>query len=147
VATADEQSRGINTFALIADDLITRPVDAAADQAFFTTDQKLLSAKLAEYGQKFPDNLDLPQGGLFLLVVTDHVQEAFKGLSMIDAQHEVVVDLAADKDAKPPGAAEKGKKRSRLLIVATAPIEGIKRLAVKTADGIRREAKSEELKG
>jgi hypothetical protein len=145
-AMGDEPARELDTYALISDDFVARPADAPADKVFYTTNQKLLTAKLAEYGRKFPDNVDFPAGGLFVLVISDHVREAFKSLSMIDARHEVVVDLAADKDAQPPAAADKGKKTSRLLFVATAPLKTIKGFAVKAADGVQHEANSQDLK-
>jgi hypothetical protein len=145
-APGQEPARDLRTFALLDDALVTRPTDAPSEQVYYGSDQKLLAAKLADYGEGFPTNVHFPQGALFVLVVSDHVREAFKGLSMIDARHEVVVGLAADKDVNPPKASEKSKKPSRLLLVATAPLEGIKGVAVKTSDGVVHQAKFEELK-
>jgi hypothetical protein len=137
--------RDLDSYMLASDAFVTRPADAA-DVVFYASNPKDLTAKLGEYGQKFPDNFDFPQGGLFILVVSDRVQEAFDKMSSVDAKHILIVNLNTDKDAQPPKTTEKDKKTSRLLLICCAPRRDIEGFAIEGADGVRHDVHSEKIK-
>jgi len=145
MARADD-AKELDSYMLASDEFVDRPV-GEKDAVFYASDPKLLDAKLKEYGQKFPDNMTFPQGGLFILVISDHVDQSFSSVSAIAAKHQLVVDLSADKDAKPPRASDEKHKTSRMLLICCQPVKGVKSFALKTADGVRHDVPSTQEKG
>jgi hypothetical protein len=144
-SVAADDARELDSYMLASDEFITR--DAKADDAiFFAYDPKALTAKLAEYGQKIPENINFPQGGLFILAVSDRVAESFKNVSSVATKHLLIVELEADKEAKRPKQAAKDKKTSRLLLICCSPMKDVKAWAIKDAGGAQHELKGEELK-
>jgi hypothetical protein len=140
-----DDAKELDSYMLAADEYLDRPVDEK-DAVYYANDPKLLNAKLKELGQKFPDNMSFPQGGLFILVVTDHADQAFASVSSVAGKHQLVVDLSADKDGKPPKPSDAKHKTSRMLLVWCPPVKGVKSFALKTADGVRHDVASTQEK-
>jgi hypothetical protein len=144
-ARADD-SQELDSYMLCADEFVDRPVDEK-DAVFYAYASNSLEAKLKEYGQKFPDNMNFPQGGLFILVIYDHVDQQFVSVSSVAATRQLVVDLSADKDAKPRRASDDKHKTSRMLLVCCPPLRGIRSFSLKTADGVRHDVASADKDG
>jgi len=106
-----EDPREMPSYMLMSDDFALRPA-AAKDELFFAYDAKPVAAKLKELGLEFPKSINIAGGALFIVLITDRTSEAFASMSGIPADRLLMVDLKADKEAKPPKAKE-GKKPSR----------------------------------
>src|ERR1700722_18571158 len=127
-----DEVREMPAYSLVSDDFVVRDTNAP-DAIFYGYDPKQLTGKLAEYGLKFPDYIHFPQGGLFIITVTDHVQEAFDLLSADPKKRLIIVDLMVDKEFKPHKASAPGKKMSRVLVTWCDPFKDIKSFAIKSA--------------
>ena len=127
-----EDVRELPAYMIVSDDFVTQATNSP-DAIFFSYDPKHLTAKLAEFGLRFPENKHFPQGGLFIITITDHIQEAFDRLSGDLKKHLIIVDLMVDKESKPPKASGPAKKTSRVLLTWCDPIRDIKSFAIKRA--------------
>ncbi|MCL2646357.1 MAG: hypothetical protein FWD61_05035 [Phycisphaerales bacterium] len=137
------QLKELNSYMLMEDEVVSRAADAGKI-LYYTTDKTLATAKLKEYGVKYPDNISFPQGATLVILVSDRVQESFESLSMDAQKQMLVVDLAADKKAAPK--VEEGKKSSRVLLIGSPSRITFKKCGIRGADGKVVEVKSEELK-
>ena len=139
-----EEPRDLDSYMPLADEFVVRD-KAAPDVVFYARDRKLIEGKLKEYDTEFPKQINVGGGAMFILVVSDHLDERFAGVSRLDSKKLLIVDLQADKkpEFKP---APEGKKHSRLLLIFCQPIKEISVFAMKTSDGKQHDVKSEEVK-
>ena len=135
------------SYMLVSDEFATRVADAP-DIVYYTCDQKALTDKLNTYGLKFPDNIYFAEESLFVIVITDNLQEAFESLSIDPAERMLLINLKvdSDSDSTPPKKMESGRKNSRILVISCPPLKDIKSTVIKKANGVRHNVKREELK-
>jgi len=138
-----QEVRELPSYMLVSDDFVTRASDAT-NVIYYCYDKKLLTPKLAEFGLKFPDNINFNDATLYILTISDYNQEAFNLMAGDPAKHLIVVGLMKDNDFKPSKAVARGKKTSRVLLVGCTPFTGIKSFVIKTADGVQHDVKGEE---
>jgi hypothetical protein len=133
----------LDSYMLVMDEAVIRKPEAT-DYLWFGKDLDLVRAKLKEFGTAFPAGMNFRGETLFLILVTDRIEQAFDDVSGIESERVLIIDMKTRK-ADDGAASRPGAKASRIFVMACSPVPWAKKFEMRTSDGKRHSLEAQSM--